>query len=328
VSAADTSEATRALRQLAAQYRQQLEHELAEAREEARLSPEGAAPAPSLIQKIHRIAGSSLSFGYAELGLQLQHIEQALRDAEAAGTPAAEPLARLAALPLPEDTPELFGQAGPSAPPLQATPSADSAAPVTAPASNDSEAQSLGLEGIAQSRALLLDPNGWLSSEAESVIRAYGFHTTRAREAGDRNGYAIVIECAGAASQTAEELACRNLILVVAEDGYAERLAAVRRGARALLTMPLDLPSLERRLQSLRLEQEQRQHRVLLVDDDALLLERYRLALEAAGLDARSLSAPAQLFDLLNEFRPDVLGSRSQPARVLGTGARARGAIH
>lgn len=308
MSTADTAEATRALRQLAAQYRQQLALELAEAREEARLSPEGAAPAPSLIQKIHRIAGSSLSFGYAELGLQLQHIEQALRDAETAGTPATETLAALAGLSLPADTPGLFGTAEPSESPLQTAKMDNVTAPAAAAeAPSDRGAPSPGPDGSTGSRALLLDPHGWLSSEAESVIQAFGFQTARAPTDGDCGGYELIIEVTEAAGQTGTEIACRNLILVVAKDGFAKRLAAVRRGAKALLTVPLDLPSLERTLQSLVLAQEQRRHRVLLVDDDALLLERYRLALEAAGLEARTLSAPARLFELLDEFRPDVL---------------------
>ncbi|SDD33945.1 GGDEF domain-containing protein [Aquimonas voraii] len=297
-------EARQALQRLARDYLAQLQAELSSAQALARQCAQ-AVPAPALIEAVHRLAGSSLSFGYSDLGTQLQSLEHALRLAQDAGQPAAEAMAALGALQPPLELASLFDAAAASAAPMAAEDKAP-ADPATPGATRAAEAAK-DVPAQGPPRALIIDPYQWLSPAVESVVQAYGFETRRAVPGECAEPCELVIKCTASPTAEGQVPPSRALILVIPRDGYAERLGAVRRGAKALLTTPLDLPSLERVLQVLTLAQEQRPHRVLLVDDDALLLERYRLALAAAGLDVRVLSRPETLFEVLDEFRPDVL---------------------
>lgn len=298
-------EARQALQRLSRDYLVQLRAELSSAQALAAQTTD-APPPLALTQAVHRLAGSSLSFGYVDLGTQLQSLEHVLQRAQDTGQPAPEAMACLCSLQAPVGMPSVFGTA--LASPARTTsveqPSALPAAPRETP---PAEATPDGPGQAPRRRALILDPYQWVSPAVESVVRAYGFETRRAAPGESAEFCELVIKCTASPAAEGRVPACRALILVIPRDGFEERLGAVRRGAKALLTTPIDLPSLERELQALTLAQEQRPHRVLLVDDDALLLEGYRLALTAAGLDARGLSSPEALFEVLDEFRPDVL---------------------
>ncbi|WP_088329594.1 diguanylate cyclase [Lacimicrobium sp. SS2-24] len=47
--------------------------------------------------------------------------------------------------------------------------------------------------------------------------------------------------------------------------------------------------------------------KVLIVDDDAQLLEHYSLVLSTTGIEVKTLSKPERIFSLLSEFQPDIL---------------------
>lgn len=99
---------------------------------------------------------------------------------------------------------------------------------------------------------------------------------------------------------------CPPVILVSARDDLPARLAAIRAGACRYLVKPVDTGRLIDLLDALTGRQPPQPYRVLLVDDDPLLLETHAAMLRSAGMAVRTLSQPLRIMDTLNDFDPDV----------------------
>jgi two-component system, cell cycle sensor histidine kinase and response regulator CckA len=99
----------------------------------------------------------------------------------------------------------------------------------------------------------------------------------------------------------------RPVVVTVQESSLAERLGAARAGASRTLVRPIDPVRLVDTLNTLTGRQPQRPYRVLLVDDDAILLEAQAGILRAAGMDVRAVSRPLETLQALENFPPDVL---------------------
>lgn len=97
------------------------------------------------------------------------------------------------------------------------------------------------------------------------------------------------------------------VVLALADDDLPVRLAASRAGISRTLTQPLEAGRLVNLLDALTGRQPVQPYRVLLVDDDALLLQAQASVLRAAGMTVHSLSQPLQTLHELDRFRPDVL---------------------
>ncbi|MBR9872022.1 MAG: diguanylate cyclase [Gammaproteobacteria bacterium] len=79
-------------------------------------------------------------------------------------------------------------------------------------------------------------------------------------------------------------------------------------GATAYFSEPLDMPALAERIESLALERGSRpQGRVLIVDDDKELGERYCLVLNNAGMKTKLVSDPTKMMSALSAFEPDIV---------------------
>ncbi|MFV8569735.1 diguanylate cyclase [Marinobacter sp. SBS5] len=79
-------------------------------------------------------------------------------------------------------------------------------------------------------------------------------------------------------------------------------------GATAYFSEPLDMPALAERIESLALERGARpQGRVLIVDDDKELGERYCLVLSNAGMKTKLVSDPTKMMSALSAFEPDIV---------------------
>jgi len=97
------------------------------------------------------------------------------------------------------------------------------------------------------------------------------------------------------------------LFILSDNDDFDHYLQAVRAGAQAYFVKPLHPTMLEARLQRLLAVREREAFRVLIVDDDVLLAQHYALVLENAGLEAEILTNPAEVFQGLRRFSPDVV---------------------
>ncbi len=97
------------------------------------------------------------------------------------------------------------------------------------------------------------------------------------------------------------------LFVLSSHDEFTHYLQAVRAGVLGYFVKPLNPATLEARLQRLLSVRERDAFRVLIVDDDMLLAQHYALVLQNAGLRAEILTDPAEIFQGLRRFHPDVI---------------------
>jgi PAS domain S-box-containing protein len=100
---------------------------------------------------------------------------------------------------------------------------------------------------------------------------------------------------------------CPPVVFVSVRDDMTARLAAFRAGACRYMVKPVDPARLTSLLDALTGRQPPQPHRVLLVDDDPLILEAHAAVLRATGMVVQTLSQPLQIMDALSSFAPDVV---------------------
>lgn len=120
-------------------------------------------------------------------------------------------------------------------------------------------------------------------------------------DAGARAGVAAV---AGSRVLDAERV---PVIFIAEGDNLRVRLAAARAGGQAFFAKPVDMQALLDRLEYCLYRREEDAYRVLIVEDDLLLGERYATVLAGAGLSVRVHDAGSDLLEVLNELRPELI---------------------
>jgi len=118
---------------------------------------------------------------------------------------------------------------------------------------------------------------------------------------GDDTGAALIAEL-GLGKES-------NIPVVVTSvrDDLPGRLAAFRAGACRYLTKPFEARRLINLLDGLTDRQPTQPYRVLLVDDEPLLLEFQATTLRQAGMTVQTLSDPLQTLDIVDSFDPEVV---------------------
>ncbi|HSJ48598.1 MAG TPA: PAS domain-containing protein [Gammaproteobacteria bacterium] len=102
-------------------------------------------------------------------------------------------------------------------------------------------------------------------------------------------------------------LQCPPVIFTSERDDLDARLAAYRAGASRYLAHPIDAAHLLRMLEELIWRVPEQPYRVLMVDDNPLLLETHAMHLRAAGMLVRCETDPLVVQEVLQAFHPDVL---------------------
>ncbi|MDQ1315549.1 MAG: hypothetical protein QG662_1658, partial [Pseudomonadota bacterium] len=97
------------------------------------------------------------------------------------------------------------------------------------------------------------------------------------------------------------------VVIASARDDLQGRLNAFRAGACRYLVKPVEAHRLSDLLDALTGRQPPRPYRVLLVDDDPLLLESHAAILRTAGMEVRTLAEPLLTLETVDAFQPDVL---------------------
>lgn len=96
-------------------------------------------------------------------------------------------------------------------------------------------------------------------------------------------------------------------IIFTSADGRLEiRVAAVAAGADRFLDKPLSAQHFSELLHQVPFS-EQTATRIVVLDDDEIVLEKYESELREAGHFVRGISSASQLFDTLDNVRPDAL---------------------
>ncbi len=254
-----------------------------------------------LRSELHKLAGSAGTFGFAELGAQARTLELIITRSMDSGVLShadrQELLAGIKSLPAKLDQSE---------------------APQPASAitfdNDDSDVRCIAI----------VEPDGQLLQGISDTLESFGYKTVvcgdvgallniMAAEAPD----ALVVDMSlpqwdaqwdAAVAQVQSHLPePLPLIALSDQDGFAAQLHAVRAGAQGFFTHPVDLPGLENRLERCFSLQQSEPFRVLVIDDDIELAERFIAVLAGFGMLAETLDAPELILEQMRRFQPDVV---------------------
>jgi len=109
------------------------------------------------------------------------------------------------------------------------------------------------------------------------------------------------------------------VICIGSSDTFEDRYRLAALGVDGFVSEPIDVPALADYMERLANEKlESGSGRVMVIDDDPELLERYSLILEGGGLEVRGVSSPSDILGVLSEFRPDIILTDVQMGRFSG----------
>lgn len=97
------------------------------------------------------------------------------------------------------------------------------------------------------------------------------------------------------------------VVFISVRDDIEARLAAASSGARRYFCKPFDMRKFIDTLDGLTSRSQNNPFRILLIDDDEILLEFYSTVLRDAGMEVEALSNPLEGLKRLKYFKPDVV---------------------
>lgn len=96
-------------------------------------------------------------------------------------------------------------------------------------------------------------------------------------------------------------------IFLSSRSNFKARLDAVRAGADGYFVKPLDVVTLVDRLDALTVRKEIHPYRILIIGDEPASAKQYGAMLKEAGMDVKVLHEPTEIFQVLGEYRPEIL---------------------
>lgn len=99
----------------------------------------------------------------------------------------------------------------------------------------------------------------------------------------------------------------RPIIFLSDQDDFHARVQASRIGAEGFFLKPLDIPKVIDRLEQGLRNRQTVPYRLLVVDDDEVLARRYELVLRNAGMEVKAISNPELLLDVMADFQPELV---------------------
>ena len=88
---------------------------------------------------------------------------------------------------------------------------------------------------------------------------------------------------------------------------FESRLVAVRAGGVGYFAKPIDITELTERIDTLSAQSEPSGYRILIIDDDVDTSQYYGAILHDAGMNVYVLNTPAEIFEVMAKFRPELL---------------------
>jgi diguanylate cyclase (GGDEF)-like protein len=291
-------------------YRERLVIQLKELEELAAslpFNPKALVILEQLIHGLHKIAGGAGIFGMPELGkkakileIQVKGIRDRMLHSAQCTPPAGELLSAIRSLTI-QDIHPIIPQEETSDPAMNNLP------PLPASASNPDP------------HVLILDANARAAKELGLSLRNFGYIPRymqslfpEREETSEKEPAAVLLAMEGNEGRDGEEILSLfqgrpPLIIISDSSDFSLRLAAARAGARGFFTRPLDVPKIVDCLEQIIRKEEASPYRVLIVDDDLLLAEHFRLVLEASGMEVHTESQPEKVLDRLSTVRPEIL---------------------
>jgi len=290
------------LAELESRFRERLRSELVEMTALGVQLQSSGSPKPGLLidlrDRLHKLAGSAGTFGYAELGSRCRELEQQAQDEMAREHSDHKALDALAIAT--QHLHVLLQRSTPAPPQAQTL----SAAP-----RQDAAGRHIGLlieeQRLAQQMSKTLTSFGYQVSlfrrQAELTSKRHQLDALIVDTS--PHGYNMLLQAPFA--ERGEH--APPLLVISSQDNFISRLQAVRAGADGFFTKPVDLPSLESRLERCFNTHQGGAFRVLIVDDDTELAARYQLILSSNGMLVDTASDPNLLLEKMHKFMPDVV---------------------
>jgi diguanylate cyclase (GGDEF)-like protein len=109
------------------------------------------------------------------------------------------------------------------------------------------------------------------------------------------------------ANLSAETKSRIPVIFLSSRGDIKSRLSAVRAGAAAYYTKPVDIGALIDKLDSLTSENATDAFKVLIVDDSVSLASYHALTLQSAGMETCVVTEPIKMLDAISDFMPELI---------------------
>ncbi|HEX5362250.1 MAG TPA: diguanylate cyclase [Fluviicoccus sp.] len=252
----------------------------------------------TLLRRVHSLAGSAGTFGYARLGAEARRLEEQLARVTAAGALAADFVADL------QQRLDQLDAAAREQPARQEPPP-----PPMVRAGPDGE-----------HTVFIVEDDRLLVADMANQLAIYGwtvriFHdAASARAALDREQpSALVLDLmlpeGGLAGTALIGPGERHIptVIVSSRWDWESRLSAVRADADAYLPKPVDYAALNERLDALTSRREQPPFQVLIIEDNPHLCSHYALVLRDAGMRVETLEDPTRVLATLEHFSPELI---------------------
>lgn len=251
-------------------------------------------------RQAHGLAGSGGTFGFPELSQSARALERKLQALQQGHAPLDSTLEQ-------EITREILAiKAG--------------ASPASSPVPSPSGARASELGGSVR----ILSRDESLCTELVPQLQAFGFEVevfdrfTAFKASTDQGGTALALVDLEASGPDPVDLAALGAargtngvllpLVVISEQGdLPNRLQAVRAGAKAYLSKPLDAFRLLDRLDALNPMLQQDPVRVLIIEDDPVLAENNALVLRSGGIESTVVNDPMQALRPLVDDPPDLI---------------------
>ena len=290
------------LAELENRFRERLRVELAEMANVAKQAQsDNSDPSSQLVlrDQLHKLAGSAGTFGYNTLGTACRDLEVQLQ--QQLDNPSADGaiIRRLAAQVIQLDT-LLIDKADT----LWHAPSAS---------------EEHAIANTDRHIALVVEEEE-LAQQMSQTLTSFGYQVSQFTELAEVSKSlssldAVIVDTSISewkAQELTEKLRTPGseplpLLVISSDDCFNSRLEAVRAGARGFFTKPVDLPSLESRLERSFTNYQAGPFRVLIIDDDTELAARYALILTSEGMLVESEFDPELLLEKMHAFGPDVV---------------------
>ncbi|MEO5372654.1 MAG: diguanylate cyclase [Alphaproteobacteria bacterium] len=272
-----------------------------------------------LYRTFHNIKGAAASFGLEDIGAagaagveviaRLQRMDPlALETALAAGVVDLESCLRRLHILLEEAS----GSSG----------AADSAPPRSASAAGEIFCSSVGI--VPGRRVFICDDEDLLGQQIGTQLACFGYVVTvftdpvalRAAVLADAPD-ALVMDIVFPNSATAgtdviAELRRRlsnppPVVFMSVRSDFEARLRAIEAGGQAYFLKPLEVIQLVDTLDALTSRQEPEPFRILIVDDDPIVAAYHGTILEQVGMVTRAMDEPAEVLEVLADFKPDLV---------------------
>ncbi len=173
-------------------------------------------------------------------------------------------------------------------------------------------------------RILVVEDDSELLAEIDQTLSNYGYETqglasgqslTQLLEQGGIHALLLDISESASGRPLLDELQAWQahrytpipLVAISTQRDFATQMRAIRAGAVGFFPKPVDLIALEECLSRQTQASQDAAYRVLLVDDDQALAQRYLTVLQAAGMQVGWVENPEKLLQQLHDFHPDVV---------------------